>query len=54
MISRILFLVFFTSILLSAGIFSTVNAQWPGPNNGSNSQGKSITTIIPKKSLGQQ
>ena len=52
MISRILFLVFFTSILLSAGIFSTVNAQLPGPNNGSNSQGKSISTIIPKKSLG--
>ncbi len=52
MISRILFLVFLTSILLSAGIFSTVNAQLPGPNNGSNSQDKSISTIIPKKSLG--
>jgi hypothetical protein len=52
LISRILFLVFLTSILLSAGIFSTVNAQLPGPNNGSNSQDKSISTIIPKKSLG--
>jgi hypothetical protein len=52
LISRILFLVFLTSILLSAGIFSTVNAQLPGPNNGSNSQDKSISTIIPKKSIG--
>ncbi|MER5174509.1 MAG: hypothetical protein ABJB76_10945 [Candidatus Nitrosocosmicus sp.] len=52
MISKTFFLVFLTSILLTAGIFSTVNAQSPGTNNGSNSQNKPLSTIIPKKSFG--
>lgn len=52
MISKTFFLVFLTSVLLTAGIFSTVSAQSPGTNNGSNSQNKLLSTIIPKKSFG--
>ena len=52
MISRTLFLVFLTSILLSAGFFSTVNAQSPGSKNVNNSQDKSQSAIIPNKSIG--
>ncbi len=52
MISRTLFLVFLTSILLSAGVFSTVNAQSPGSKNVNNSQDKSLSAIIPNKSIG--
>jgi hypothetical protein len=52
LISRTLFLVFLTSILLSAGFFSTVNAQSPGSKNVNNSQDKSQSAIIPNKSIG--
>ncbi len=52
MISRIFFLVFLTSILFTAGIFLTVNAQFPGNNSGGNSQNDLTSTIIPKKSIG--
>jgi hypothetical protein len=52
LISRTLFLVFLTSILLSAGFFSTVNAQLPGSKNVNNSQDKSQSAIIPNKSIG--
>jgi hypothetical protein len=52
LISRTLFLVFLISILLSAGFFSTVNAQSPGSKNVNNSQDKSQSAIIPNKSIG--
>ena len=52
MISRIFFLIFLSSVLLTAGIFSTANAQLLGNNNGSNSQNTSISPIIPKKTFG--
>ena len=52
MISRIFFLIFLTSILFTAGIFLTVNAQLPGSNSGGSSQNGLTSTIIPKKSIG--
>jgi hypothetical protein len=52
LISRIIFLVLLTSILLTAGVFSSVNAQLLGNNSTSNSQNASEVPTSQKKPYG--